>query len=68
VNVKAIAKGGPLDGQEVECNGDTVHVPVARCGKPSTMFIYKLRELRHEDRRSEFFLLPLNAADMDEMG
>lgn len=67
--MKATVKGGPLDGQEVECNGDTYHVPVTEVGKPTRMFIYKLWKRRYSDGRSKFFLLPLGATDdWDEVG
>jgi hypothetical protein len=61
MNTKAKAIGGPLDGQEVVCNGETIHVPVAQIGKPAKMFIYRLQELQHSDGRSDHFLIPLDS-------
>lgn len=51
--MKARAIGGPLDGQFIEANGETVHVPVAKVGRPAEMFIYELRE-----RQGRFVLVP----------
>ena len=58
IEKKATAKGGPLDGQEVECNGNTLHVPIARIGKPATMFFYDLREEKCSCGLSKFVLIP----------
>ena len=59
IKVKAKAMGGPIDGQTVVANGNTVHVPVARTGRPAEVFIYQLIDYRHEDGRQEWILRPM---------